>query len=291
MTSRRGPTGPDIAALNINAIRQVPLLSADDEVRLGQQIERAQVAEAKLGAIAAGEVTAEPTEVREMRQHRATGMVAREELFTGNLRLVLAIANRHPRSNEVEFIDLVQGGAVGLGAAVEGFDWSQGTRFNTYAFDWIRGAVIDTVNEQAPIRIATDRLNAAENAVKKGEATDNDKSVLALQELDSLNTDANDQDDTEKIDLIPSDQSHPEDVIEEIAAQDLIQEILQHLTDQQRRAFVLYFGLETGEPISLEKTGTKMGISKNSASVLVRNGLKTLQQKADWGVLQNTLEE
>jgi RNA polymerase primary sigma factor len=69
---------------------------------------------------------------------------ARRRLIESNLRLVVSIAHTY-RSDTLDLLDLVQEGTVGLIAAVDRYDWRRGVKLSTYAFPWIRHAILDTI--------------------------------------------------------------------------------------------------------------------------------------------------
>jgi RNA polymerase primary sigma factor len=97
----------------LEEIARIPPLTKDDEIRLAQGVE-------------AGEED------------------ARRRLIESNLRLVVAVARRFDRSR-IRFADAIQIGNIGLGRAVDHYDWRKGFKFSTYATWWIRQAIIDAI--------------------------------------------------------------------------------------------------------------------------------------------------
>lgn len=257
MTYRNMPTGPHAEALYLDEINQFELLTAEREVELAQQIELGIEAQSRLGAVATGEASPVlAAEMRQMKQAEAAADEAREEFFHANLRFVIRIAKRHPNSSALDFLDLIQEGNVGLRQAVERFDWRRGNKFSTFAFHHIRGAVVRALQDQESPRPL------------------------------SLNRPVGGEDSTMELgDTLPSELDLPESVIDEVDDQLLVTEALQHVTDRQRQAFELYFGLQTGDPMSYEDVGKELGVSKNAAHTLVENGLKTLRRKAEYGII------
>lgn len=256
MTSRIVPSGPDAEALYMNEIRRVPLLTAEEEKALAQQIELGAHAQETLGALATGEVAESSLDIHELREAEAVAEAARSEFFERNLRLVAAVVRRHPHARHIDFLDLAQEGNLALQQAVERFDWRRGLKFSTYAHPVIKGAVIRKVNE-----------------------------AKAQQAL-SLNVTVGDEYSTTELgDMLPSDSFGPDDVIDEMASQAFTEAALEHLTDRQRQAFRLYYGFDTGFPLNYREVGEVLGISKNSAHTLIETGLKTLQRKAAHGIL------
>jgi len=118
----------------LDRLSRYPLLTAEDEIKLGRLIARLQ----ELKARDASGYTPTPDEQREIKR----GLRARERFIEANLRLVVDVAKRyrqHRRS--LDLADLIQEGNVGLARAVEKFDPSKGYKFSTYAYWWIRQAI------------------------------------------------------------------------------------------------------------------------------------------------------
>ncbi len=126
----------DLVRLYLNDIGKYALLTKDDEARLAQAIETGRQARTEL--LRAEGVTAART--RELRRLVRDGHKAAETFVKANLRLVVAIAKKY-QAAEVPLLDLVQEGNLGLMHAVEKFDWRKGFKFSTYATWWIRQAI------------------------------------------------------------------------------------------------------------------------------------------------------
>jgi RNA polymerase sigma factor (sigma-70 family) len=144
--SQRG--GDDLVRLYLDDIGRHPLLTRDDEVRLAQEIERAHAAREAL----AGEgLTADDAE--ELRRVVRCGEAAARTLIEANLRWVVTIAKKYHMSG-VPLLDVIQEGNLGLMHAVEKFDWRRGFKFSTYATWWIRQAIIRGIaNNERLIRL------------------------------------------------------------------------------------------------------------------------------------------
>jgi RNA polymerase primary sigma factor len=130
-------------ALYLREIGRVPLLTAADEVRLSQAIERGRAAAERLR-----EQTVSAAERDELEALVHEGDVARASLADANLRLVVSVARRYSNRG-VPLIDLIQEGNLGLLRAVEKFDWRRGFKFSTYATWWIRQAVSRAIADDA----------------------------------------------------------------------------------------------------------------------------------------------
>ncbi len=126
----------DLVRLYLNDIGKHSLLTKDDEARLAQAIEAGRAARAEL---VSGKVLTGPRK-RELRRAVREGDEAAETFVKANLRLVVSIAKKY-QAAELPLLDLVQEGNLGLMHAVEKFDWRKGFKFSTYATWWIRQAI------------------------------------------------------------------------------------------------------------------------------------------------------
>ncbi len=125
-------------------IRDVPVLTARDEVQLSRDIE--------IGVLAHERLAAEfiPLHRRELRLLVARGESAFSTMVRSNLRLVISIARKY-LNRGVQFADLIQDGNVGLIRAVQGYDYLRGYRFSTYATFWIKEFIDQGVTRQAHV--------------------------------------------------------------------------------------------------------------------------------------------
>ena len=135
--SASSATKEDLVRLYLTDIGQYPLLTKDDEVRLAQTIEGGRSAEQDL-ATKVKDLT--PAKRRELRRRIQTGEQAQQTFVQSNLRLVVSIAKKYQASG-LPLLDLIQEGNLGLMHAVEKFDWRKGFKFSTYATWWIRQAI------------------------------------------------------------------------------------------------------------------------------------------------------
>ena len=130
--------------LYLREIGRVPLLTAQDEVRLSQAIEGGRAALERLQS----EKHLDDAERQQLLDLVSQGDTAREALADANLRLVVSVARRYSNRG-VPLIDLIQEGNLGLLRAVEKFDWRRGFKFSTYATWWIRQAVSRAIADDA----------------------------------------------------------------------------------------------------------------------------------------------
>jgi RNA polymerase sigma factor (sigma-70 family) len=272
----------DLVRMYLNDIGRYPLLTKGDEARLAQQIEASSLAAAKL--VEGGEALA-PAVRRELRRNVARGEDARQTFVQANLRLVVSIAKKYQASG-LPLLDLIQDGNLGLIHAVEKFDWRKGFKFSTYATWWIRQAITRGIaNTGRTIRLpvhAGDTLKRVQKAQSALElklhrrptlaelATEvelpEDKLIEALRfraDPLSLSEPLREDGDAELGDLV-EDRSAQSPF--EMAAAALlpieITRLLSPLDGREREILRLRFGLDRGEPRTLEEVGEHFNLTR-----------------------------
>ena len=150
-----GVSVEDPVRMYLKEIGKVPLLSAEEEIDLAQQMEEGNVASEKIILLknrrdeASDEEKEEiNAEIKELQKTVEIGSYAKKRLAEANLRLVVSIAKRYGGRGML-FLDLIQEGNLGLIKAVEKFDYRKGYKFSTYATWWIRQAITRAIADQA----------------------------------------------------------------------------------------------------------------------------------------------
>ena len=312
----------DAVRAYLHEIGRVPLLSHEDEIVLGKQVQQLMAlleiketleaeqpvsedtdeSDAAEAAISHKEwaEAADMTEA-ELENHLRRGQRSKRKMIEANLRLVVAVAKKYQKRN-LEFLDLIQEGTLGLERGVEKFDPMKGYKFSTYAYWWIRQAITRAIAQQArtirlPIHI-TEKLNKIKrvqrelsqtlgrspNAAEIGKELELEpKQVreylsIARQPI-SLDVRIGDNQDTELRDLLEDDGASPEDyTVQQSLRQDIFR-MLSELTPQQQEVINLRFGLGDGDPLSLAKVGQRMGISRERVRQLEQQALKHLRRR------------
>lgn len=312
----------DAVRAYLHEIGRVPLLSHEDEIVLGKQVQQLmtlleikETLEAELPASEdADETDAEEVEIShkqwaeaagmteaELENHLRRGQRSKRKMIEANLRLVVAVAKKYQKRN-LEFLDLIQEGTLGLERGVEKFDPMKGYKFSTYAYWWIRQAITRAIAQQArtirlPIHITeklnkikrvqrelSQKLGRSPNAAEIGQELELEpKQVreylsIARQPI-SLDVRIGDNQDTELRDLLEDDGASPEDyTVQQSLRQDIFR-MLSELTPQQQEVINLRFGLGDGDPLSLAKVGQRMGISRERVRQLEQQALKHLRRR------------
>ncbi len=271
----------DLVRLYLTDIGQYPLLNKDDEVRLAQQIEK---------GIAAKEQLESPREIssaqrRRLMRSQREGARAERTFVQSNLRLVVSIAKKYQASG-LPLLDLIQEGNLGLMHAVEKFDWRKGFKFSTYATWWIRQAITRGIaNTGRTIRLpvhAGDTLARLQKARSRLELKYGRPATLG--EL-AIEVDMPEQKVTEALRFAAEPLSLSEplredsdaelgDVVEdraaespfEVAATTLlpseITRLLSPLDEREREILKLRYGLDRGEPRTLEEVGEHFQLTR-----------------------------
>lgn len=272
----------DLVRLYLSDIGQYPLLTKDDEVRLAQQIEAGVEAKKEMAKKAKDLTTARK---RELKRAAKQGDDAERTFVQSNLRLVVSIAKKYQASG-LPLLDLIQEGNLGLMHAVEKFDWRKGFKFSTYATWWIRQAITRGIaNTGRTIRLpvhAGDTLARLQKArsrleLKYGRPATlselavevempEDKVTEALRfaaEPLSLSEPLREDGDAELGDVVEDRSAEsPFEMAATALLPDEINRLLGPLDEREREILRLRFGLDRGEPRTLEEVGEHFKLTR-----------------------------
>ena len=294
------PAAADAASealpLYLREIGRVPLLTAQDEVRLSQAIEGGRAALERLQS----EKHLDDAERQQLLDLVSQGDTAREALADANLRLVVSVARRYSNRG-VPLIDLIQEGNLGLLRAVEKFDWRRGFKFSTYATWWIRQAVSRAIADDArTIRIPVHlydvvnrmaRISSQLHQELGREPTDEEVGALLhisadrVRELNqvlpqpvSLDGFVGEDQDTPLSDMVADDDATTtESVAEQRLLADRVRDTLQTLTPRERRVIELRFGLIGDKNETLTSIGREIGVTRERIRQIESKALRKLR--------------
>jgi len=281
--------------LYLREIGRVPLLTANDEVRLSQAIERGREAAERLADPAVTDNTRAELEIEAIE-----GDAARAALTQANLRLVVSVARRYSNRG-VPLIDLIQEGNLGLLRAVEKFDWRRGFKFSTYATWWIRQAVSRAIADDArTIRIPVHlydvvnrmaRISSQLHQELGREPTDEEVGAVLeisaerVRELNtvlpqpiSLDGFVGEDQDTRLSDVVADENAtNLELAAEQRLLAEQIRDTLLTLTPRERRVIERRFGLGDDADSTLTAIGREIGVTRERIRQIETTALRKLR--------------
>ncbi len=313
IAAARSMSDIDLVRSYLRDIGRVPLLSHEQEITLGRQVQDLMVLEnieseieSDLGEKPEISLIAEKVgmSIVQLKKKLKSGRRAKERMVAANLRLVVSVAKKYTKRN-MELLDLIQEGTIGLVRGVEKFDPTRGYKFSTYAYWWIRQGITRAIAEKSrsirlPIHI-TEMLNK----LKKGqrELSQELSRTPTLKELSeyvelpeedvkdlmskagqpvSLETKIGDGgEDTILLDLLSNEIDMPSEQIENDCMKGDLETLLEQLPELQNRVLRMRYGMDGDDPMSLTGIGRVLGISRDRVRNLERDGLRGLRKAGE----------
>ncbi len=302
----------DLVRSYLRDIGRVPLLSHEQEITLGRQVQELVILEriqreleTSTGGKPSLEEIADHAELSlaEVKKKFKRGNRAKERMVSANLRLVVSVAKKYTKRN-MELLDLIQEGTIGLVRGVEKFDPARGYKFSTYAYWWIRQGITRAIAEKSRTIRLPIHINEMLNKLKKGQRelsqslsrTPNlnelaeyvDISVEEVKDLMvragqpiSLDTKIGNDEDSVLLDLVSLDDDLPHQKLELNCMKNDLEDLLYKLPELQQRVLRMRFGVEGDDPMTLTGIGRILGISRDRVRNLQRDGLKGLRKHSD----------
>ena len=313
-----GVSVEDPVRMYLKEIGKVPLLSADEEIELAQNMEDGAVATEKINVLkgrldGASEKAEIKEEIKTLQRDVDKGADAKKRLAEANLRLVVSIAKRYVGRGML-FLDLIQEGNLGLIKAVEKFDYKKGYKFSTYATWWIRQAITRAIADQARtiripvhmvetinklIRVSRQLLqelgrepSPEEIAKEMNMPVERVREILKIsQEPVSLETPIGEEEDSHLGDFIKDDNVPvPADAAAFTLLKEQLEEVLGTLTEREQKVLTLRFGLEDGRARTLEEVGKEFNVTRERIRQIEAKALRKLRHPSRSRKLKDYLE-
>ncbi len=291
----------DLVGMYLDEIARTPLLDAAKEVELSQIIEAGVYARKILdGEVADSKVTADREELAAL---VADGERAKDVFIRSNLRLVVAVARRYPRSG-LPLLDLIQEGNAGLVRAVEKFDYAKGFKFSTYATWWIRQAITRSIADQSrtirlPVHLVEElgRIRRVQREFNREHGRDPEPAEIAaelsstpervIDVLDwardpvSLNMGVDDQGDTQFGDLLEDTSAvSPEQSVLSLLRSEELDGLIGRLDQRTASIIKMRYGIDDGRERTLTEVGKEHGLTRERIRQIEKHALLELKKLA-----------
>ncbi|MBE9173310.1 RpoD/SigA family RNA polymerase sigma factor [Cyanobium sp. LEGE 06143] len=311
------PGGADLVRSYLRDIGRVPLLSHEQEITLGRQVQELMALEEieqELTMRAGGTAPERPElaaaaglSLPVLKKRLQAGRRAKERMVAANLRLVVSVAKKYTKRN-MELLDLIQEGTIGLVRGVEKFDPTRGYKFSTYAYWWIRQGITRAIAEKSRTIRLPIHITETLNKLKKGQRelsqelgrTPTVSELAVFVELPeeevkdllcrarqpvSLETKVGDGEDTELLDLLAGDGELPEERVDGECLKGDLRALLEQLPELQGRVLKMRYGIDSegqglGEPMSLSSIAKNLGMSRDKTRNLERKALEGIRSQS-----------
>ncbi|MYS79414.1 sigma-70 family RNA polymerase sigma factor [Embleya scabrispora] len=289
----------DTVGVYLDEISRTKLLDAEREVEMSKDIEAGLYAEKLIDE----DAVPEGIDRAELDRLIARGAAAKELFIQANLRLVVSVARRYPRSG-MPFLDLVQEGNVGLVRAVEKFDYAKGFKFSTYATWWIRQAITRAMADQArtvrlPVHLVEElsKIRRVQREFARDHGRDPEMTEIAevvgstpervvdvigwARDPISLDTPVGDDGETELGELVQeTDPLTPEDITLATLRREQIADLVGRLDGRTATILRARYGMADGKEHTLTEVGKQLGLTRERIRQIEKQALVELRELA-----------
>ena len=289
-------------------IGRIPLLEHDEEIILGRRVQKLMELEEQRKELSLddqGLADAYDVPLKTIKRELRDGKKAKEKMVTANLRLVVSVAKKYTKRN-MELLDIIQEGTIGLVRGVEKFDPGRGYKFSTYAYWWIRQGITRAIAEKSrairlPIHV-TENLNKLKKAQRELSqmngympsvfqlsdhlelSVDDIKDLMCkARQPTSLEIKIGENRDTALIDLLEDETQLPEMILERNCIKEDMREMIADLPEMQAAVISMRYGIgeEILEPMSMTAIGQLLNMSRDRVRTLEHKALRELKTRGD----------
>ena len=306
--SQSKSTGDSVRSY-LRDIGRIPLLEHDEEILLGRKLQRLMEIKAceELASTSTNEDLAGVLgiTVKDLKREMREGEKAKDKMVTANLRLVVSVAKKYTKRN-MDLLDIIQEGTIGLVRGVEKFDPGRGYKFSTYAYWWIRQGITRAIAEKSrairlPIHV-TENLNKLKKAQRELSQMNGEiPNVFELSEYLNLSVDEikdlmckarqptsleikiGENRDTALIDLLEDKTQLPDLLLEQQFIKEDIRDLIDELPEMQAAVISMRYGIgdEILEPMSMTAIGQILNMSRDRVRTLEHKALKALRERSN----------
>lgn len=289
-------------------IGRIPLLEHEEEILLGRKVQRLMELEdqrKELKLDDQGLADAHDVPLKQIKREIRDGKKAKEVMVTANLRLVVSVAKKYTKRN-MELLDIIQEGTIGLVRGVEKFDPGRGYKFSTYAYWWIRQGITRAIAEKSrairlPIHV-TENLNKLKKAQRELSqingcmptvfqlsdhlelTVDDIKDLMCkARQPTSLETKIGKNRDTALIDLLEDETQLPDILLERACIKEDIRSLIKELPEMQAIVISMRYGIgdEVLEPLSMTAIGQILNMSRDRVRTLEHKAIRALNAHSE----------